>query len=401
MALNTHMTHLEDAIFLLGVDGTRQAISFLTGMRDTLNGTSARPVDTSVKWDGAPAIFLGRHPVTKEFFVAKKSLFNKTPLYYTSIKEIDDSPDLGPELKRKFKLAFNGYKDSGITNIIQGDFLFDSGDVKSSMIDGESYITFHPNTIVYTVPAKSDLAKNIKAAKMGIVWHTTYTGKDLSYLTNTFGVKMPKAAQGVWQVDAMYRDVSGSATLTKKESADLKRLLTSAGINFRKIPKTVFELLNLPEINMHATAYTNSFIRMNQTPTRAVATAGFIPYIKAKFDKQKDKLKTPKGKAGVQSKYMQIAGPLKQIDGRTLMAVFSLYYDLQEAKNMLVKKIDSGSFMKTMLKTKDGWAPTGQEGYVAIDKSGTSAVKLVDRLEFSYANFSKDVIKGWESDSRN
>lgn len=395
------MTHLEDAIFLLGVDGTRQAISFLTGMRDTLNGTSARPVDTSVKWDGAPAIFLGKHPVTGEFFVAKKSLFNKTPLYYTSIKAINDSKDLSAELKKKFKLAFNGYKDSNIPNIIQGDFLFDAGDVKTSMIDGESYITFHPNTIVYTIPAASDLAKNIKGSKMGIVWHTTYTGKDLSYLTNTFGVTMPKAGPGVWQVDAMYRDVSGSATLTKKESADLGKILTQAGMNFRKIPKAVFDLLQQPEINLHCTAYTNSFIRNNQTPTRAVATAGFLPYIKAKFDKQKDKLKTPKGKAGVQARYMQVAGPLKQIDGRTLMAVFSLYYDLQEAKNMLVKKIDSGSFMKTMLKTREGWQPTGQEGYVAIDKSGTNAVKLVDRLEFSYANFSKDVIKGWESDSRN
>ena len=83
------------------------------------------------------------------------------------------------------------------------------------------------------------------------------------------------------------------------------------------------------------------------------------------------------------------------------MAVFSLYYDLQEAKNLLVKKLDSAAFMKTMLKTTDGWKPTGQEGYVAIDQKGTSAVKLVDRLDFSYSNFSKDVIKGWESDTRN
>lgn len=395
------MTHLEDAIFLLGVDGTRQAIQFCTGMRETLNGTSARPVDTSVKWDGAPAIFLGMHPESKEFFVAKKSLFNKTPLFYTSIKQITDSTDLGPELKKKFKLAFNGYKDSGIKNIIQGDFLFDQSDVKNATIDGEKFITFHPNTIVYTIPAASDLAKKIKSSKMGIVWHTTYTGRTLSNLTNTFGVKMPKAAPGVWQVDAMYRDVSGSATLTKKESADLNSLLTSAGNNFKKIPRSVFELLKQPEISMHCTAYTNSFIRANVTPTRAQATSGFLPYIREKFQKEKDKRSTPKGKANVNVKMMQILSPLKQIDGRTMLALFSLYYDLQEAKNMLVKKIDSGSFMKTMLKTRDGWMPTGQEGYVAIDNTGTNAVKLVDRLEFSYANFSRDVIKGWESDSRN
>ena len=400
MAQNTHMTHLEDALFLLGVDGTRQAISFLTGMRDTLNGTSSRPVDTSVKWDGAPAIFLGKHPETGEFFVAKKSLFNKTPLYYTSVKAIRETGDLGVELKRKFELAFNGFKDSGINHIIQGDFLFDSGDIKSATFDGEQFTTFHPNTIVYSVPHASDLAKKIRAAKMGIVWHTTYRGRTLAQLSNTFGVKMPKAASTVWQVDAMYREVSGSATLTAAETRKLTALLTSAGQNFRKIPKVVIDLLNIEEISMHATTYTNSFIRANQTPTRAVATAGFLPFIKAKFMKKKDALKTDKGKAGVQAKYMAIAQPLKQIDGRTLMAVFSLYYDLQEAKNLLVKKLDSAAFMKTMLKTTDGWKPTGQEGYVAIDQKGTSAVKLVDRLDFSYANFSKDVIKGWESDSR-
>jgi hypothetical protein len=401
MALNTHMTHLEDALFLLGVDGTRQAINFLTGMRDTLNGTAQRPVDTSVKWDGAPAIFLGKHPETGAFFVAKKSLFNKTPLFYTSIKEIKSSTDLSPELKKKFCLAFYGFQNSGIDHIIQGDFLFDSDDIKTTSFDGESFITFHPNTIVYSVPAKSDLAKQIKAAKMGIVWHTTYRGRSIASLSNTFGVKMPKADKTVWQVDAMYREVSGSATLTKTETAKLSSLLTSAGSNFRKIPKNVFMLLNTPDISMHATTYTNSFIRANQTPTRAVATAGFLPYIKAKFMKKKDALKTDKGKAGVQAKYNAVAQPLKQIDGRTLMAVFSLYYDLQEAKNLLVKKLDSAAFMKTMLKTTDGWKPTGQEGYVAIDQKGTSAVKLVDRLDFSYSNFSKDVIKGWESDTRN
>jgi hypothetical protein len=401
MTQNTHMTHLEDALFLLGVDGTRQAISFLTGMRDTLNGTSSRPVDTSVKWDGAPAIFLGKHPETGEFFVAKKSLFNKAPLYYTSVKAIRETGDLGVELKRKFELAFNGFKDSGINHIIQGDFLFDSSDIKSATFDGEQFTTFHPNTIVYSVPHASDLAKKIRAAKMGIVWHTTYKGRTLAQLSNTFGVKMPKAASTVWQVDAMYREVSGSATLTAAETRKLTALLTSAGSNFKKIPRTVFELLKLPEINMHATSYTNSFIRANTTPTRDQATAGFLPYIRQKFQKEKDTRKSPKGKANVNIKMMQILTPLKQIDGRTLTAVFSLYYDLQEAKNLLVKKLDSAAFMKTMLKTTNGWKPTGQEGYVAIDQKGTSAVKLVDRLDFSYANFSKDVIKGWESDSRN
>ena len=155
--LNTHMTHLEDAVFLLGIDDTRQSIDFLRGLRDMLKGNSDNKVNTTVKWDGAPALFIGKHPETGEFLVAKKSLFNKTPLFYTSVEAIKKSDDLSSELKKKFTAAFNAFKDSKIPNIIQGDFLFEGTDLKTQRIDGEEMITFHPNTIVYSVPAKSEL----------------------------------------------------------------------------------------------------------------------------------------------------------------------------------------------------------------------------------------------------
>jgi len=159
MAKNTHMEHLEDAIFNLGIEGTRESVNFLIQMRETLNGTAQRALRTSVKWDGAPAIFIGEHPETKQFIVAKKSLFNKTPLYYTSIAEINRTTDLSAELKGKFREAFNGYKDAGIKGIIQGDFLWENKDLKKETIDGEDVITFHPNTIVYSVPVSSELGQ--------------------------------------------------------------------------------------------------------------------------------------------------------------------------------------------------------------------------------------------------
>ena len=52
--------------------------------------------------------------------------------------------------------------------------------------------------------------------------------------------------------------------------------------------------------------------------------------------------------------------------------------------------------MDTFIRTKNGFKVTGQEGYVAIDRIGGGVVKLVDRLEFSYNNFSPDTIKGWD-----
>ena len=400
MALNTHMTHLEDAIFLLGIEGTRQSINFLIQMRETLNGTARQALRTSVKWDGAPAIFMGQHPQTKEFIIAKKSLFNKNPLYYTSIQEIQKSTDLNAELKSKFKVAFEGYKNAGIKGIIQGDFLWENKDLKTETIDGEEVITFHPNTIVYSVQKDSPMGKKIAASKFGIVWHTTYSGRTLQNMNASFGVKMPSEPRNGVQFDAMYNDVSGSASLTMRESNVLARHLTACGQNFRKISRSTFATLNTDEIAMFATTYTNSFIRANQSPSARDLAAGFLPFIQDKFNTEVNKRKTPRGRDGQKKKFMPIIRAVRGIGSAQLLAVFTMYYHLQQAKDLLVKKLNSASFIRTFLKTKDGWKVTGQEGFVAIDRTGTQAVKLVDRLDFSYANFNSDIIKGWQTDLR-
>ena len=91
---NTHLNHLEDNVFLNGVNGTRDSINFIQSLRDLLQGNNSREIQTSVKWDGAPAIWLGPHPETGRFLVAKKSLFNKKPLYYVSASQIKNTDDL-------------------------------------------------------------------------------------------------------------------------------------------------------------------------------------------------------------------------------------------------------------------------------------------------------------------
>jgi hypothetical protein len=397
---NTHLNHLEDNVFLGGVDGTRDSIDFLRSFRDLLQGKTNRAVNTSVKWDGAPAIWLGPHPITKKFFVAKKSLFNKNALYYTSEKEIKNTKDLSDELKKKFLLAFELYKDVKFNKILQGDFLFDQGDLKTTRVDGVEYITFHPNTIAYSIPADSELAKTIKKMKMGIVFHTTYTGRTISDLSATAGVKLPKAPDGVWQIDADYKDMQGSASMTKTETAKIDRHMSDLGTHFRMVSRQTMNVLNNPVIAAFCTTYTNAFIRANKTPTPEEAAAGLGQFIMDKFKKEIDKLKTPAGKQRRMDAMQAIIKPLSSIPGHELVSVFHLYYGLQAVKNIIIKKLSSAGFIKTFLKTKDGWQVTGQEGYVATDSLGKNSVKLVDRLEFSYANFSDDVIKGWQSDYR-
>jgi hypothetical protein len=78
-----------------------------------------------------------------------------------------------------------------------------------------------------------------------------------------------------------------------------------------------------------------------------------------------------------------------------MVAVDKMHSLLYRMKIVILKSLNKASSVETYLKTKEGLKPTGHEGYVAINKHGIDAVKIIDRMEFSYANFSPDVIKGW------
>ena len=169
---NTHMTHIEDKVLYGGVKGTREAILALRSLRDMLKGEHDGNV--SVKWDGAPAIFCGTDPSDGKFFVAKKGIFNKNPKVYKTNADVD--ADTSGDLAVKLKEALKYLPELGIKGVIQGDFLYSKSDLSIANIKGEKYLTFHPNTIVYALPVKSEGAKEVKKSKIGIVWHTTYKG---------------------------------------------------------------------------------------------------------------------------------------------------------------------------------------------------------------------------------
>ena len=126
----------------------------------------------TVKW-GAPAIWAGKHPEDGRFFIAKKSLFNKTPLFYTSEQEIKDASELSGDLETKFLESFKYLsKLSWGDKILQGDLMFTDTDKKTETINNLEYVTFQPNTIKYVAVTGSPLAGAIMTAKLGIVFHT-------------------------------------------------------------------------------------------------------------------------------------------------------------------------------------------------------------------------------------
>ena len=396
---NTHMEHLEDNILNNGVDGTRDSINFLRSLRDMLAGTAKSKVNVTVKWDGAPAVFAGIDPSDGKFFVAKKGIFNKNPKVYKTAADVD--ADTSGDLNTKLKLALAELPKLGIKGVVQGDFLYAKEDLKVVDIEGEPHITFHPNTIVYAVPKNSALGKEILGSKIGVVWHTTYRGSSFEEMSASFGEEIAsglKKVKGVWSVDALYRDVSGNANFTAAETAEVTAILSQAGRLFNTIKRETFNgISDNDDTLIRVKTFVNSKIRQGE---RIKNTKTFVrdleKYIADYYNKEADKLKTEKGKAGKIAKRDSTLEYFRKTPTSQIVAMFDLYNLIIDAKHLIIRKLDRAKTIGTFLKTTDGYKVTEQEGFVAIDKMGKNAVKLVDRLEFSNANFSDKYIKGWQ-----
>jgi len=400
---NLHMTHAEDAVIDGGVNGARNVINYLRDIRDMLAGNTKAPVNISVKFDGAPAVFAGIDPSDGKFFVAKKGIFNKNPKLYKTHADIDADTIGKAELNAKLKIALDEFSKLGIKGVVQGDFLYEKSDIKEDKIDGESHITFHPNTIVYAVPKSTTLAKTILKSKVGVVWHTVYRGSKLEEMSASFGEEIAsglKTVPSVWSVDAVFKDQSGNATFTAKETADITKVISQIGSLFRTIPKNTFDALkpgSQHDINMRLNTYINTKVRAGErigSPKTFVK--GFQKYLSDYYDKEIDNKKSPKGKATWQAKKDNAMMFFSKVKPRDLENLFTMYNLIVDAKHTIIRKLENVDGLKTLLKTNNGYEVTGQEGFVAIDRYGKNALKLVDRLQFSSANFSDKYIKGWQ-----
>ena len=398
---NLHLEHLEDEIINFGVDGGRAAINFLRSLRDMLAGANRSSVNMTVKWDGAPAIFCGIDPDDDNFFVAKKSVFNVNPKLYKTEQEIND--DLSGTLNEKFKVALRELSKLGIKGVLQGDLMF-TDDIEETEIDRKKYYTFQPNTIVYAVPVKSDLGKRIKKSKIGVVFHTTYNGKSLPDMKASFGADISKlnTPSSVWMDDATYKDVSGRATFTQKETESITAVLSQTGKTFNKISGPKLRKFLSLQNNMTGVlagaslkTYNNSKVRAGEKINNpAVHAKGYEKWVFDSIQKQIDKVKSDKGK----EKYLNLQKEyVREVKRHTSNLVQLIIFQnlLVDAKMQIVEKLNSvKGLTDTFIRTPNGYKVTNPEGYVAIDRVSGGAVKLVDRLEFSFNNFT--AVKAWD-----
>ena len=396
---NTHMEHLEDEIINNGVKGATTAIQFLNSLKDMLSGGKSK-TNITVKWDGAPAIFAGTHPENGKFFVATKAMFNNTPKINYTKADIDaNHGSAGPS--DKLKVALKYLPDLGMKGIYQGDIMFSKGDLKKETIDDVSMLTFGPNTITYAVPEDSDLASEMRKASLGVVWHTEYTGDTIDSLSASFGVDSTKfkKTKNVWFDDA-YVNTANAATFSPKEIDKLEKKINQIAGAAKKAGKFLNYLgKEISDKKKWGLApwmkvFFNTKIRSGAgiSDTKKLVKEFGVYYMK-RIQQEIDTKKSDKGK----KTYKDI-----QKEGKKTLLKFkndvyfcmATYLGILEAKNMVVKKLETIRGIGTFLRDGDGYKVTAPEGYVAIDSADGGAVKLVDRLTFSHANFT--IAKDWD-----
>ena len=390
---NTHLEHLEDNILNGGSQGGREAIAFLRSLGDMLE-SGASDTRVTVKWDGAPAVICGIDPKKGDFFVGTKSVFNSvTPKICYSESDVDKFYGPG-QLNGKLKASYRYLSKLGIDGVIQGDLLF-TDDKYETMIGGDMCVAFQPNTIVYAVPKDSPIGNQITQAKLGIVFHTRYSGRELSLMTAEFGGINVSGSTDVFVTSSDFSDASGEANMTNVERAKYNALISRTEGSLRQSSKFLDLMqkddgrFSLP--NMFKTFF-NAYVREGKSMVGVRSTIiDFVNYFQSKMNQEIASKKTTKTK----DKYKQVRDNILKFisaNQNSLYMTIASYYNLQAAKQFIIDKLQKVNTLGTFLKTENGYKVTAPEGFVAI-RSG-SALKLVDRLEFSRANFT--ATKNWD-----
>jgi len=391
---NTHLEHLEDNILNGGSEGGREAVAFLRSLGKMLD-QGAADARVTVKWDGAPAIICGVNPDNGRFFVGTKSVFNKVnPKISYSQDDVEGMYPPG-QLAEKLKDAYKYLSTLSISNVVQGDLLF-TDDKYEANIGGDTCIAFQPNTIVYAVPKDSDIGQKISEAKFGIVFHTQYSGRTLDAMSASFGNINIQGNKDVFVTSSDFKNASGEANMTQAEKTTYINLVNKTEGSLKQASRFLDMMkennMNKFTLNLMFKTFFNRYVREGKSLIGASNTArDFAQYFSNALDKEIDskKMKTTK------DKYLELKNKgLKFINDnqQSIYMTVASYMNLQAAKNFMIRKLQKVNSIGTFLRTPDGYRVTAPEGFVAI-RSG-QALKLVDRLEFSRANFTAD--KNWE-----
>jgi hypothetical protein len=387
---NTHLEHVEDLVFNKGYAGAEEALNYIDSLRHMLAEGTGTTTQLTVKWDGSPAIICGIDPEDSKFFVGTKAVFSKgEPKRGKTPKQIQQWYGDQPELAEILTNALRYLSKLNIGGVVQGDLLFTPGKVNRVEVNDEECYVFTPNTITYAVPVNSLLGERIANAKLGIIFHTSYTGSDnIDSMTAQFGVNVAGFTQtrDVWFDDATYKDYTGVASLTPSENAKIEKYLAATAKTMQKIGQQRFDIvLQDREFNRMIKPFINKQIRGG---SQAVEPTVFLKQFIAHYNDEMMKGVDDPTSRVAQNRLAKIKAKEQWIadNSNNLVGILATYKRIIELKHMLLDKLARVEGIGTFQKTNDGYKVTAPEGFVAIGHDG-GAVKLVDRLTFSRTNF--------------
>tara|TARA_B100002019_G_scaffold95638_1_gene82346 strand:+ start:1606 stop:2799 length:1194 start_codon:yes stop_codon:yes gene_type:complete len=388
-----HLEHLEDEMLNYGVDGCKAAVSFLKELRKMLGHQESQGF-MQTKWDGAPSVICGTHPEHGYFFVGTKSVFNKTePKICASEAKIDML--YSGDLAEKLKFSLRYFSQLGIKGVVQGDLLFTS-DLKTETVNGERLYTFRPNTITYGIPTDHPIGKAAKTAKIGVVFHTHYTGDILSEMQARAGADVTGSQDAlVIKNDTPMNRVGFSQQELQRFDNHVQKIERMCSLAGDFLDDLVSNMGSTGDKKFHISTYIkqffNSEVRAGTQITNVDETVNaLVNFYDEKMQKELAKIKTVANRTKKCALVYQSENYLLD-NVYKFKAMIALYKELQDLKQMVIDKLDHLEEFRTYVQTDNGYKVTTPEGYV-MHKDG-SMIKFVNRFEFAYNNFT--IQKQW------
>ena len=383
-----HLEHLEDEMLNYGVDGCKAAVSFLKELKKML-GNQESSGFMQTKWDGAPSIICGTNPMNGLFFVGTKSVFAKTnpKLCYTH-EDVDAFYE--GDLAVKLKTSLDYFSGLGIDGVVQGDLLYTESDLKTESINGERLYTFRPNTITYAIPTDHPIGVAAKRAKIGVVFHTHYTGSYVPEMQAAAGAKVDGNSDVlVVKNDTPMHRVGFSRAEMQKFDNYISKIERMCQICGDFLDELVDMSGSTGDAKFHISTYLKQFFNSEIKNARSIgnvdeAMYDMLNFYGAKMEKELAKIKTvpnlTKKRNLVYNSQNYVVDNVYKFK-----SMLALYKELQAVKQMVIDKLDHLEEFRTFVQTDKGYKVTTPEGYV-LHKDG-SMIKFVNRLEFAYNNF--------------
>ena len=382
-----HLEHLEDEMLNYGTDGCAAAVAFLKELRKMLGHQDSQGF-MQTKWDGAPSVICGVHPYTKRFFVGTKSVFNKTEPKLCFLPGDVDTYYTG-DLAEKLKFSLEYFSKLGIEGVVQGDLLYTS-DLKTETVNGERLYTFRPNTITYGIPVDHPLGIAARQSKIGVVFHTHYTGDDLADMQARAGADVTGSREAlVIKNDTPMHRVGFSAAELRQFDNHVQKIERMCSLAGDFLDDLVSNMGSTGDKKFHISTYIkqffNSEVRAGTQITNVDETVNaLVNFYDEKMQKELAKIKTVANRTKKCALVYNSENYLLD-NVYKFKTMIALYKEIQTLKQMVIDKLDHLEEFRTFVQTDNGYKVTTPEGYV-MHKDG-DMIKFVNRLEFAYNNF--------------